>query len=661
MRSLSETLLAAQKSASALPYVRVEVSDRLASVVRPRMTRLYTGSETDSPHAAAMPGDGSLIRARVDPSSSRLYIQRTADPGPSGNFSSWTYLNDVSMNANICLCSNGASVAIFYVEAGYGAKVVMRESTNYGATWGSPTAVINAALDAIKWLAAAYSAGGTLALFYASDEPRIYVMKRTGGWSNPGEWGGSASAITGVACVYQGDWNLVVTGQASGGDAKVWTCVYGDGSSQNAGTWSSLRELTTASSGSSVAFQAPFIDKPDAYRIFFVEKYTGVTAYSRVNWCHSPASATFAQNLWREPVPFNLSGDRGVAVAHGGGYLWLSTPSGVWRGSLSPGTVDLAEDVISLTAKEEPYGGELTVVLRNDDGRYASPGSGQYAPLRKGSEVRISPGYRTSAGNEASTGPAFWIEGWEYVSRGGQAQLVLHARPVWSLLDTWKARRQYAWSLGQASVLDMASFVLSRAGLDVDASGASQVMSSHKPAFTMHPGETGASALKRLMLLVPDVLLMEDATVHIKEAHSDDTAGYSYGTDHPILQGRYASSAGRVNRVQVYGSGLTEELFSWSEIDEVHDRLLQIHDINLDTSGKAQDRASAALRNEALNVAAGEIEAPANCGQQMYDVIAVTDGRAGQQGATYRVASIRLEYERGRRAVYRQMLGLSEV
>ena len=65
MRTLSSALLNAQKSASGIPYVKVEVSDRIAGVTRLRWTRLYTGSEDDSYHAAAMPVDGSLIRARV--------------------------------------------------------------------------------------------------------------------------------------------------------------------------------------------------------------------------------------------------------------------------------------------------------------------------------------------------------------------------------------------------------------------------------------------------------------------------------------------------------------------------------------------------------------------------------------------------------------------
>ena len=66
MRPLSASLLAAQRSASGSPYVEVEVLDRLPDVARPVRERLYTGEEADAHHAVTVPGDGSLVRARVD-------------------------------------------------------------------------------------------------------------------------------------------------------------------------------------------------------------------------------------------------------------------------------------------------------------------------------------------------------------------------------------------------------------------------------------------------------------------------------------------------------------------------------------------------------------------------------------------------------------------
>ncbi len=89
MRSLTSTLLAAQKQATVIPYIKLEAKNKIAGVVRYAWARLYTGSEADYFHTLTMPGDGSLIRARITlPADGRkLYRQRVANPGPSSDFS----------------------------------------------------------------------------------------------------------------------------------------------------------------------------------------------------------------------------------------------------------------------------------------------------------------------------------------------------------------------------------------------------------------------------------------------------------------------------------------------------------------------------------------------------------------------------------------------
>jgi len=76
MRNLSSTLLAAQKSASRRPYVKVQILERIGGVTRFSWVRPYTGSEDDHYHAAACPGDGSLVRFMVDPADNKLYRQK---------------------------------------------------------------------------------------------------------------------------------------------------------------------------------------------------------------------------------------------------------------------------------------------------------------------------------------------------------------------------------------------------------------------------------------------------------------------------------------------------------------------------------------------------------------------------------------------------------
>jgi len=180
MRTLPSALLAAQKSASAIPYLKVQITDQIGGIRRLNWQRLYSGSEADSYHAATMPGDGSLIRCRVD--SGSLYRQRVTSPGPGSNFSNWTFV-EAAANAGVALASRAAQVLLFYVGTN-GKTIYVRESSDYGATFGSATAITTTA-SAVGWLAADLKADNTVLLIY-SVGGTVYAVKRSGGsWGSP--------------------------------------------------------------------------------------------------------------------------------------------------------------------------------------------------------------------------------------------------------------------------------------------------------------------------------------------------------------------------------------------------------------------------------------------------------------------------------------------
>jgi len=657
MRTLSSTLLAAQKSSARLPYVKVDIVDRVAGITRLNWARLYSGSEPDFYHAAAVPGDGSLIRARVDPASYQLYRQRVASPGPGSDFSPWTVVCTVSSASGIALASRDSRVLLFYVDTDQ-KTIRVRESTDYGATFGSAVPITTAG-SAVGWLTAAINPSDVVCLFY-SVGGTVYAVKRTGGtWGSPSAWTNSAAAITGIGCVYQGDWNLAICGQDSAGGNKVWTCVYGDGYSQSAGSWSSLAELTVASPGSNVEFRCPYVNFPDVFRLFFVEKYSGTASYSRPYWSHSLATADYISNLWREPVPFNLTSNYGVAMAHSSNYAWLSTPYEVWRAPLTPSSLDITDDVIALSAQAGPTSGKIQIDLRNDDGRYSGP---PFA-IKLGSEVLFSPGYRTSQGMEASSGPACWIEGWTYVCRPPSSFLRLYASDAWGLLERWKARRQFAWAAGTKSVFQLLNFIMARAGLEFSSFSNSEALVNHCPAFTISPGESGKTAVLRLLSMVPDVLYFRGNCGYVVNPQASDNSIYAYGTAHAILEAEYTERARQANRVQVFGLpssvAMTED-WDWEEIDLVYDRLAQVHDINLDTSAEAHARGEAMLRHAAIESEDGCIVVPLNCGQELYDVIEITDALAGLTTAKRRVLSLHHTYDT-RKGLYTLKIGLGDV
>ena len=647
MRTLSSTLQAAQQSTSAQPFVKVEVLDMLAGVVRPTFTRHYTGSEEDFHHAVTMPGDGSLVRARVDSTTKDLFVQRVPNPGPSSDFSSWTSLDTIGVGCNIALCSQGSSVLLFFVDELDGHTLRYRESSDNGATWSARKLVFVPTANLVKWLAAAFGPSGVPALFFASDEPTIYVTKRVSGqWSTEASWSNSVSTVTGLACTYQTDWNLALTGTNSNSDYRLWTFIYGDGGEQTAGTWSALQEVGQANGDSDIELHVPFLIVPDVSRLSYIEKYTGASTFQRPHLLNTLVGTTFGQVSWREPIPFDLDTSKGLAQAAGGGSLWLSIPSGVWSGSLSQVSVDLSGDVIAIAGREEPQGGRISITLRNDDGRYGTLGQGTNAAVRLSSEVQVSPGYVTSAGTEVSSGPAFWITGWEYLSQGGRASFVLHAADGWWLLAGWHARRQYSWATGAKSVLDILRFVLERVGLSLNAPSPSSTITTHKPEITISPGESGATVVRRLLALIPDRLFFRGQAAHLREPQKSDATDYAYGTSHPLLEAHYGQGPLGYTRVQVFGAAGMEETFVWGEMPLLGERVLQQHDLNLDTQQKASDRCQEIVRSLELEALFGETTVPVNCGQELYDLVEITDSRAGLSAAKRRVAGLRLEYRR---------------
>lgn len=72
-----------------------------------------------------------------------------------------------------------------------------------------------------------------------------------------------------------------------------------------------------------------------------------------------------------------------------------------------------------------------------------------------------------------------------------------------------------------------------------------------------------------------------------------------------------------------------------------------------------------ALRQETLASSRGELVTPVNCGQDVYDVVSVTDEAAGLSDVDYRVAGIELRYVRRskvrRSPIYEQRLHLTNV
>ncbi|GBD10988.1 hypothetical protein HRbin23_00638 [bacterium HR23] len=653
MHPLTSSLRSAQQSATGEPVVRVNLRDTLAGALRPRLQPLYQGSEPPFFHASAVAGDGSLLRARTEPGTGRLLLQRVPAPAPGADFSLCTQVDTASLVSGIALAARGPNALLCFVDLNDGRTIYARESTDYGATWGArQTVAVAPEGTTVGHLACAYNSAGVPALFYSLPQG-VYGCTRNGGsWSTPAFWGIITAQVLGIGVAYWGDWHLAVAGRESPSqDALVWTRTFGDGGVFPFKTWGPVREVLRARAGSGTLYRYPSLavadPLSDAYRLTLVEDLDGTPT---LHWMATLPGTSFTDALWKEPVAVDLPAPYGACLATGGGRLFLTTPSRVWMGGLSLALQDASADLLSLRWEEGTNGGEGTLLLRNDHGAYNA--------LSLGWEVLCALGYRTAEGEEVLLRLVGWVEGWERLLLEGLPLVRLQVRDAWGLLEDWRARRQFSWKGGSALVADILAFLLRRVGLFLDASQASALAFQRKPAFTLPPGTSAAEGVRRLLDPLPDRLLFRGTLGMLKERRPDAPTDYTYGPSHPIQEGWWGSRAFSANRLQVLWVGGIQEALAWEDLWAVGEHLRQVRDMNETSAEGARGRALREISRLRQEGTRATIAIRPNCAQEVEDIVAIEDERLGLAGERFRVVGITWEFARWPRPRWRQTLAL---
>jgi hypothetical protein len=397
MRILSDALLEEQKKPTRKPLVKLEVQAYGHPAATPSggvqweafgWQRFYSGSEAKDSHGLTMPGDGSLIRVRK--SGANLYLSRVTSPGPSSDYSSWgASFGGVTTNAKVAIASLGAEVMVASMDA---ANLWRRQSSDYGATWGSWTQMANAR-PCERGIAIAYKSNGDCAIVHASDvnDPTsLYLQKRTGGsWSSGlGQRGSYDGEIVDLAMYYDGDWNIIALVQ-EGSYISVVRMVYGDGYRQTANTWATDAKIGLGRARVDVAAQV----RLRQFKTGWPVGYSQMSWEQKAAWSRQVKSSTYWERLaavyealagevldvsgpyllkpatscsrpllslartnqpwlfrlkpatdfydynWNKASIIDTSASRGMALAAdpNGEYLWATQPDEVWR-ALCPGS-----------------------------------------------------------------------------------------------------------------------------------------------------------------------------------------------------------------------------------------------------------------------------------------------------------------------------------
>jgi len=664
LRTLSSTLLAAQKKPDRLPYVEAKVYDFDQGIKRLSWTRLYTGSEPDNHHGIAFDGQGSMHRIRVNGSS--LYRQKVASPGEASDYTQWTLL--ASNCAGPCaIAAYGAKIYIFYRTT---ANVLWKYySHDYGVNW-SNAQLVTAYTDVLSMAATWWGTGNIVVCFaFKAGQQNGIVIDTTTQATTEHTWLGSSQHPWGnnygAGCYYTPDHiDLVVAAW----EANTPYNLYGLYRQQfdNTYTFTDVEPFITAPEGEGITYEFPDCHKPASAQdyentlIVGVEKFTGTTAYTRPLICHAVRGSDFYSMAFTEPKPFlNITSNFGLRTSSTSDYWWLERPDGVWRAPrASAAPLDLTPNIVSLNviARSEATKQSLVIELDNSRAQYSTP-------PEKRSEVVLKLGYKTTAGNEAVEVGRYWLDSWEYSSSPNISILKLFCLDGQGLADSWTSRFLMRWPTSK-NVWEIIQEIICRWGINLTMPAGIPYSSASQnlyPDFTLPPGTAGDSALRRILSFIPDSLVFAGNEAYLKDLRADEASSYSYGAGHVILQGEYSQSV-PLTRARAIGRDATnnrivEDAIDWTNLQLGIDIFDQDYDPNLQTATRAQERADAILRKGSLRAERGNLVIPVNVGQELYDVITVTDQRCGITSKKYRVMDIDVNYSL-REWQYRQTFAL---
>ena len=629
-----------------------------AGIRRLRWQQWYAGAEADNGHAAIVAADNSLTRARFV--GTTLYRSRVTSPASDSTYSSWTvWTPPITAKANlIAFAKAGSTLWAFIVNNANAKQVYASTSADDGATW-SAFALALTTVDDITALAAAGKSDGNVVVVTVDGANDLNAHRWNGAtWTTYA--GPTTPTYNGVAVYYSGDWNVVATDEDTAAAIPVQELRqyrFGDGFSQAANTWSAGAVLQSAITAAGLTFRSPYLGRPDVYRATFRQRYTGSVAYDRTHQTNQPSTAAFADALWREPVPLNITAAYGVAITNNATHVFLTTARYVYAAAIDAGLTDLTARVISADLHDTELNPTLSeIVLDNADGAYTIPGSGAAAALTKGAEVRISPGYNTSAGDQASANAAYYVEAIRHVYEGGRALVKISLGSPWTAMARHRFPRAVEFAAASKNIFGQLQHIAARVGLELSSSGASSAVANLTPPLALPPGTSALTAFRRILDRVPDRLYARGEFLYLNEPLAADTADATYGRpltteDQEIAAAQYGDTLKDANHIQLFaaadGTVIAEDV-DYTETAYLYSAPRQRADPYLTAGADATARAAAEQRKQTVLTTRGDvITAPVHCGLEVNDVIAVTDARHGLSAAKRRVLSLRLLYRRG--------------
>ena len=649
--TLSPTLAAHQRASQRRPVLTVTARTQRFDIDLLAWSRYYTGTEADMPHAVAVPADASLLRARNH--AGTVYTQRVPTPGPASAFNAWTNTATATSNTPIALAALGTEALLAYLDNA-ALTIQVRRSTDSGATWGAPTAIVTEA-SAIGALALAFTASGDACLFYTlGTSTTLKRLRRTAGvWAASGtNWTRSAdvTTLTGLAACYDGaDFSLLLTGtEATTTHRRTWSVRMGD-TLLPANAWTALTSVAEADSASTVTFLWPTIaNVAGQLHGLFVEHETGPVAFDRAFYTR-PTIAAGAGGTWSEPAPHEATNAHGIALPSSTGPdVWLTQPAGVWHATRGQQT-DLTARVRRCSYELTADGSTCSLTLDYHD-------SATIDALTPGATIDVWPGYASGAAGSAEYGAlhSFTITRMRkrFSHRDGKGALLeVSAAGAWHTAERWHAPQAWQQSTGALTRASLFARIARRAGAEAAQASAPRAPSSdwttYQPAFAIAAGESAAAALRRLLAVVPDFVLDDAGALEVRGLTAADTQAAYGGTGAlPIIALALDDVPRPANWTRVQGAGRYAEQIAQADVYRNGPALRAIRNLDATTDAKASAWAQDALARDITLTPRGTFTTPFDCSAELFDAVSLTSAPLGLAAQPYRVIALAMHFDR---------------
>lgn len=287
---------------------------------------------------------------------------------------------------------------------------------------------------------------------------------------------------------------------------------------------------------------------------------------------------------------------------------------------------------------ENPYDSQATIYLDNSDSAFD-------AYDLKGKWLRIGRGF----GAEISYPPYFKIRDQAFISTKDRPRdtYVIYCEGAWNMLARYRNPSHLFFNqpdldagLNGYTAKDILNYVLELAGLDLGTSIADDTyIDSWNPEFTLTAGMSGVAMLLVILSIHRNGLLCRTDCMHLFSGNTGDSYTYELAgaTYHPFKDAYKYDPYFEPMKVTVFASdgSSNEQSYADSDWDSSmgHIEWTDLYSV-VDSDAKSLHIATAEVERNALRRVTGFVRTwNANCLQELYDSVTVTDTRGNTSGS----------------------------